>query len=69
MASTNSLTTEFKESLFGTFRSLPQFQFLWKYDGTVPAELPKNVKISPWFLQQDVLGTFEINFLMHFVCC
>ena len=43
--------------LFSVFRDLPQYSFIWKWDGKVPDVLvPPNVLLSSWLPQQDLLA-------------
>ncbi|CAI5442850.1 unnamed protein product [Caenorhabditis angaria] len=47
---------EIKQIYISTFKSLPNFQFIWQYNGLTINGLPKNVLIKSWVPQQDLLG-------------
>jgi len=47
---------EVKNNLLEAFRSLPDIKFVWQYNGKEINNLPKNVFISSWIPQQDLLG-------------
>jgi len=47
---------EVKNNLLEAFRSLPDIKFVWQYNGKKITNLPKNVFISSWIPQQDLLG-------------
>ena len=46
---------EYKDIFLNVFRKFPQYDFIWKWDDEVP-EAPKNVLISSWLPQQEILG-------------
>ncbi|CAG7786639.1 unnamed protein product [Allacma fusca] len=50
------LPDELQNVLFDTVGSFPGVKFLWKWDGKLPANFPKNVLPMEWFPQQDVLA-------------
>ena len=52
--SPSKMPKEKLEIFVETFRTL-KMSFIWKWDEVVP-NLPKNVKISSWLPQQDLLG-------------
>ena len=53
------------EILYEVFRSLPEYSFIWKWDGEVP-DVPSNVLLSPWLPQQDLLAHPNIKtFITH----
>lgn len=40
-----------------TFRRLPQYTFLWKFESSnLPADIPKNVHIQAWMPQSEILA-------------
>ena len=46
-------------------RSLPQYSFLWKWDGQIE-NLPPNVKLQTWVPQQDLLAHSNLRvFVTH----
>lgn len=47
------------DAFIRAFRSIPNFKILWKYDGKEIENMPPNVKIAPWFPQNDVLGKVQ----------
>ena len=51
--------------LYEVFRSLPDYSFIWKWDGQIP-DVPTNVLISSWLPQQDLLAHPNIKtFITH----
>ncbi|OXA61940.1 UDP-glucuronosyltransferase 1-1 [Folsomia candida] len=44
-----------------TIRAFPRIQFLWRWDGELPKNMPDNLYMSKWFPQQDVLGHPKIR--------
>lgn len=73
-----SLGTNIKSSMLGperitqiieTFRSLPQYTFIWKFEATVdqmPVPVPENVKLEKWLPQNDVLAHPNLKlFITH----
>lgn len=73
-----SLGTNIKSSVLGvdriteimeTFRSLPQFTFIWKFEATVdqmPVSVPANVKLEKWLPQNDILAQPNLKlFITH----
>ncbi|KAL4716779.1 hypothetical protein ACJJTC_001935 [Scirpophaga incertulas] len=42
-------------AFIGAFKNLP-YKFLWKFNGDDVSGIPKNVKVSKWFPQQDLLN-------------
>lgn len=46
---------ERRQLFIRVFSKLKQ-QVLWKYETETMPDLPKNIKLSKWFPQQDVLG-------------
>lgn len=59
----DSLPTEMQNSLQDAFAELP-LRVLWKYDGDVMENQPRNVMIKKWFPQRDILGVVNNIFLM-----
>lgn len=54
-----------QEAFIETFRNLPQ-RVLWKFEGTIPANIPDNVLIWKWFPQHDILAHPKIVlFITH----
>jgi glucuronosyltransferase len=40
-----------------TMQQLPAYNFIWKFESDVlPGALPRNVMITPWLPQNDILG-------------
>lgn len=52
----NSLPSDLRQMFFDAVASLKRVRFLWKWDGSVPDNMPGNVMTMPWFPQQEVLG-------------
>ena len=51
--------------LYEVFRSLPEYSFIWKWDGQ-SQDVPANVLVSPWLPQQDLLAHPNIKtFITH----
>lgn len=51
----DSLPSNIQDALQKAFSELPQ-RVMWKYDGEVMENKPKNVMIKKWFPQRDILG-------------
>lgn len=49
------------------FKKIPNYTFLWKFEtNMMPMDLPSNVHIRPWFLQNDLLGNENTRlFITH----
>jgi UDP:flavonoid glycosyltransferase YjiC (YdhE family) len=60
------LSQKFNDLLIEVFSKLP-YQVLWKLDSSsLKKKISKNVKISNWFPQQDILGHDKIKaFITH----
>jgi len=58
----DSLPAKMQISLQEAFAELPQ-RILWKYDGEVMENQPKNVMIKKWFPQRDIMGA-QISYLV-----
>lgn len=56
----DSIPEKLQSALQEAFSELPQ-RILWKYDGDVMKNQPKNVMIKKWFPQRDILGEFKIK--------
>lgn len=51
----DSIPERLQNALQEAFSELPQ-RILWKYDGDVMENQPKNIMIKKWFPQRDILG-------------
>ena len=51
----SQLPAEKLELMLSVFRSLPQYSFVWKWEGEIE-NLPGNVLTKNWIPQQDLLG-------------
>ena len=61
----SQMPAEKLELLLGVFRSLPQYSFVWKWDGEIE-NLPDNVRTKTWIPQQDLLGHHNLRvFVTH----
>jgi len=64
----SKMPAKLRRIMFETFKRFPNFRFLWKWEENDKAanNLPKNVKISNWFPQQDILGDPSLKaFVTH----
>ncbi|CAG7716695.1 unnamed protein product, partial [Allacma fusca] len=52
----SDLPVELQRELIATVGSFTDTSFIWKWDGEVPQQLPKNVLAKKWFPQNDILG-------------
>ncbi|CAG7786638.1 unnamed protein product [Allacma fusca] len=52
----SALPVETQKMLFNTVEAIDDTNFLWKWEGDIPKNLPKNVFAMNWFPQQDVLA-------------
>ncbi|CAG7822990.1 unnamed protein product, partial [Allacma fusca] len=52
----SKLPNETQQTLFDAIASIPDTRFLWKWEGKLPENLPKNALAKNWFPQQDVLA-------------
>ena len=43
-------------AFFDAIRRLKDLNFLWKWDGELPKDLPSNIFMRTWMPQQDILG-------------
>jgi glucuronosyltransferase len=61
------LTKETLTDIIETFKQLPQYNFLWKFESdSLPVALPKNVMITKWLPQNDLLAHDKvIGFISH----
>lgn len=57
MAKAPSLPDYLKEMFFEAIRSFPEVNFIWKWDGQPPKDIPDNLMTISWIDQQDLLGT------------
>lgn len=49
-----------------TFKKFPEYNFIWKFESDMGIELPKNVKISAWLNQNDILADKNVKaFISH----
>ena len=53
--SAESMPNERREAFLAAFTSIPQ-RVIWKFEGSIE-NLPKNIMISEWLPQRDILGT------------
>ncbi|XP_055640860.1 UDP-glucosyltransferase 2-like [Toxorhynchites rutilus septentrionalis] len=53
------------EAFLRTFRNLPQYNFLWKWDGAPISDLPENVHLDNWLPQNDVLAHPKIKLFIN----
>ena len=59
------MTKESKQIFLNTFKKFPQYDFIWKWDEKLP-NLPKNVFVSNWLPQQDILAHPNLKvFITH----
>lgn len=65
----NMLGPERLTIILETFRSLPQYTFLWKFESTaskLPVPIPENVQIRSWLPQTEILAhPNTILFITH----
>lgn len=54
----NTLPQNLRQNFFDAVASFKDVRFLWKWDGVVPNNMPKNVMTMEWFPQQEILGCF-----------
>lgn len=56
------LDSSIQQAFIGAMQNLPHIQFLWKVENaSLIEEFPnKNVYISKWMPQQDILGKFSL---------
>lgn len=50
------LSIERRNTFMEAFAELP-FKVLWKFEGEILEDLPKNIKLAKWVPQQDILST------------
>lgn len=55
----NTLPRKLRQDFFDAVASFKSVRFLWKWDGDVPNNMPKNVMTMQWFPQQEILGYFR----------
>jgi len=56
VAKASNLPENIKNVMFDSFSRFPDVNFLWKWEGKQPDIISKNVFLSAWFPQQDILG-------------
>ncbi|KAJ6646095.1 UDP-glucosyltransferase 2 [Pseudolycoriella hygida] len=63
------LSKEMQRMILEAFSRMPQYNFLWKFEGdpkTLPVDVPKNVLIKPWLPQNDILAHHNVKaFITH----
>lgn len=53
----DKLTTDIQMMFIQAFNEIPQYNFLWKFESNeLPVQLPKNMMISSWLPQNDILA-------------
>ncbi|CAG7716696.1 unnamed protein product [Allacma fusca] len=52
----SELPEEMQRVLIETVGSFSSIKFLWKWEGEIPKDLPKNILAKKWFPQNDILG-------------
>lgn len=50
----------FKNVFFHMMTKFPEVQFIWRWDGPLPKNHPKNLKVSKWLPQYEILGKFYL---------
>ena len=53
----------FKNIFFEVIHRFPEIQFIWRWDGELPANHPKNLKVAKWLQQYEILGKIFISFI------
>lgn len=61
VAEPSKLPKAIQQVLFDTMEMFPKLKFLFKWRGPEPDSIPKNVYLSSWFPQLDVLGHKKIK--------
>lgn len=56
----SSIPKEALQSFMNVFAKLPQ-KIIWKWENEAPENLPKNILLSKWLPQQDLLGILINN--------
>ncbi|KAJ0070019.1 hypothetical protein NL108_000263, partial [Boleophthalmus pectinirostris] len=51
----SKMPLELAKLFFDAFRQFPQ-RVLWRYEGEIPPDAPKNVRVSKWLPQNDLLA-------------
>jgi UDP:flavonoid glycosyltransferase YjiC (YdhE family) len=61
------MTKETLENIIETFKQLPQYNFIWKFESdNLPVKLPANVLITKWLPQNDILAHPNVTgFISH----
>ena len=52
----------FKDVFFQMMIKFPKVQFIWRWDGPLPENHPKNLKVSKWLPQYEILGKSDIKY-------
>ena len=60
----SNMPEEFRKIFINVFKRLQQ-RVLWKWETETMKDLPKNVKLSKWLPQQDLLG--KPNIILSFI--
>merc|ERR1711953_178814 len=61
----SAMPKEYKQIILNVFARFPQYDFIWKWDEELPGA-PKNVLVSNWLPQQDVLAHPNLKvFITH----
>ncbi|CAG7732081.1 unnamed protein product [Allacma fusca] len=62
----NTVPDYFKETMFNLFAKFPHIRFIFKWEGLLPADAPKNIKASKWLPQFEILAHPNIKaFISH----
>ncbi|XP_065358788.1 UDP-glucuronosyltransferase 2C1-like [Calliphora vicina] len=61
-----NMPEKFRKLLVKVFARLPQYHILWKWDENFMTDIPKNIYLSGWLPQQDILGQRKLKaFITH----
>lgn len=62
MLSTNTIPKDKLDAIVGAISELPQ-RFIWKWESDTLPGNPKNVYLSNWLPQNDILGKLRLTLL------
>jgi glucuronosyltransferase len=54
--SLSSLNPKYINIFFNTMRKFGKVRFIWRWEGSMPDDQPKNVMASKWLPQREILG-------------